>query len=87
MCRFGAQRSGPGQSVDDGQSDGSGREGPEGACQVRRPGRDPREQQYVRRVRERGGRGGCGGGGSRRRSGRHLERRSGWGGCCKFVVW
>lgn len=44
MCRFGAQRSGPGQSADDGQSHRNGREGPEGACRVRRPGRDPREQ-------------------------------------------
>lgn len=36
MYRSGAQRTGLGQSADNGQSHGSGREGPEGACRVRR---------------------------------------------------
>lgn len=35
MYRFGAQRSGVGQSADNGQSHGSGREGPEGLYRVK----------------------------------------------------
>lgn len=88
MYKFGAQRSGLGQSTDEGQSHSSGREGPEHVQNEKRPRKDSREQQCITdRVRRGGGRLGVGKQWVEKQESSvkvskqegHLGRRSAWG--------